>query len=153
MQRTDSLERPWCWEGLGASGEGDNRGWDCWMVSLTRWTGVCMNSGSWWWTGRPGVLWFLGSKELDRTEQLNWTELNWISERIIPTVSEEGIKGWRVLEIGSLPTFWALKVGLGAVLVPLGVSLSLLMCYSEPIYWGSRSSQRWLVCHLGGIWL
>ena len=53
-------KRPWCWEGLGAGGEGDDRGWS-WMASLTRWTWVCMNSGSWWWTGRPGVLPSMGS--------------------------------------------------------------------------------------------
>ena len=49
------LKRPWCWEGLGAGGEGDDRGWDGWMASLTRWTWVWVNSGCWWWTGRPGV--------------------------------------------------------------------------------------------------
>ena len=53
-------ERPWCWEGLGAGGEGDDRGWDGWMASLTRWMWVWVNSGSWWWTGRPGVLQFMG---------------------------------------------------------------------------------------------
>ena len=57
-------KRPWCWEGLGAGGEGDDRGWDGWMASLTRWTWVCVNSGSWWWTGRPGVLWFMGSQRV-----------------------------------------------------------------------------------------
>ena len=39
-------KRPWCWEGLGAGGEGDDRGWDGWMASLTRWTWVWVNSGS-----------------------------------------------------------------------------------------------------------
>ena len=67
---------PWCWEGLGAGGKGDNRGWDGWMASLTRWTWVWVNSGSLWWTGKPGVLWFTGFKKSDTTEQLNWTELN-----------------------------------------------------------------------------
>ena len=37
-------KRPWCWEGLGAGGEGDNRGWDGWMASPTRWTWVWVNS-------------------------------------------------------------------------------------------------------------
>ena len=46
------------------------------MASPARWTWVWVNSGSWWWTGRPGVLWFMGSKESDTTEQLNWTVLN-----------------------------------------------------------------------------
>ena len=44
----------------GARGEGDNRGWDGWMASVTRWTWVWVNSGSWWWTGCPGVLRFMG---------------------------------------------------------------------------------------------
>ena len=66
-------KRPWCWEGLGAGGEGDNRGWDGWMASLTRWMWVGVNYGSWWWTGRPGVLRFMGSQRVGR----DWTtELN-----------------------------------------------------------------------------
>ena len=71
------LKRPWCWEGLGAGGEGDNRRWDGWMASPTRWTWVWMNSGSWWWTGRPGVLWFMGSQRVrhDWVTELNWTEI------------------------------------------------------------------------------
>ena len=53
-------KRPWCWERLKAGGEGDDRGWDGWMASPTQWMWVWVNSGSWWWTGRPGVLLFLG---------------------------------------------------------------------------------------------
>ena len=56
IQRVDSLKRPWCWEGLGAEVEGDDRGWAGWMASPTRWMWVWVNSGSWWWTGRPGLL-------------------------------------------------------------------------------------------------
>ena len=53
----------------------DDRGWDGWMASLTRWTWVWVNSGSWWWTGRPGVLRFMGSQRVGH----DWvTELNWI---------------------------------------------------------------------------
>jgi len=52
-------KRLWCWEELWAGGEGDDRGWDGWMASPTQWTWVWVNSGSWWWTGRPGVLWFI----------------------------------------------------------------------------------------------
>ena len=67
-------KRPWWWERLGAGGEGDNRGWDGWMASPTWWTWVWVNSRSWWWTGRPGVLWFTGSQRAGH----NWaTELNW----------------------------------------------------------------------------
>ena len=59
MRRTDYSKSPWCWERLKARGEGDGRGWDGWMVSPTQWTGVWVNSGRWWWTGRPGVLQFM----------------------------------------------------------------------------------------------
>ena len=69
-------KRLWCWEGSGAGGKGDNRGWDGWMASPTRWTWVCVNSRSWWWTGRPGVLQFMGSQIVghDWATELNWTE-------------------------------------------------------------------------------
>ena len=53
-------KKPWCWERLRAGGEGDDGGWDGWMASPTLWTWVCMHSGSWWWTGRPGMLRFMG---------------------------------------------------------------------------------------------
>ena len=68
-------KRPWCWERLKVGGEGDTWGLDGWMASLTRWTWVCASSGSWWWTGKPGMLQSWGHKESDRTEQLNWTEV------------------------------------------------------------------------------
>ena len=42
-------KRPWCWERLKAGGEGDDRGWDGWMASLTQWTWVWASSRSWWW--------------------------------------------------------------------------------------------------------
>ena len=81
--RIDAFEL-WCWrrllrvpwEGLGAGGEGDNRGWDGWMASPTQWTWVWVNSGSWWWTGRPGILWFMGLQRVghDWVTELNWTE-------------------------------------------------------------------------------
>ena len=67
---------PWCWEGLGAGGEGDNRGWDGLMASLTRWTRVWVNSRIWWWTGRPGMLQLRSPRvEHDWVTELNWTEL------------------------------------------------------------------------------
>ena len=69
-------KRPWCWKGWGAGGEGDDRRWDGWMASLTRGTWVWVNSGSWWWTGRPGVLRFMGSQRVkhDWATELNWTD-------------------------------------------------------------------------------
>ena len=60
LWRTDSLKRPWCWERLKAGGEGDNRGWDGWMTSLTQWTWVWANSRRQWMTGKPGVLQSMG---------------------------------------------------------------------------------------------
>ena len=67
-------KRPWCSEGLRAGGEGDDRGWDGCMASPTRWTWVWVNSGSWWWTGRAGVLQFMGSQRVghDLATELNW---------------------------------------------------------------------------------
>ena len=68
--------KPWFWERLRAGGEGDDRGWDGWMASLTQWTWVWVKSRGWWWTGRPGVLWFMGSQRVgqDWATELNWTE-------------------------------------------------------------------------------
>ena len=63
------LKRPWCWERLKAGGEGDERGWDGWMASLTEWTWVWVSSRSWWWTRKPGML---------QRVRHGWvTELNW----------------------------------------------------------------------------
>ena len=76
IRRTDSFKRPWCWERLKAGGEGDDRGWDGWMASLTRWTWVLVNSESQWWTGRPGMLQSMGSQRV-KPDWVNWTELNW----------------------------------------------------------------------------
>ena len=77
--KSSHWKRPWCWEGLGAGGEGDDRGWDSWMASPTQWTWVWVNSRSWWWTGRPGVLWFMGSQRVGH---------DWMSELIyIPIIS------------------------------------------------------------------
>jgi len=56
-------------------GEGDNRGWDGWMASLTWWTWLWTSFGSWWWTGKPGGLPSMECKESDMTEHLNWTAL------------------------------------------------------------------------------
>ena len=71
------LKRPWCQERLRAGGEGDDRGWDGWRVSLTQWTWVWVGSGSWWWTGKPGMLQSMGLQRVghDWATELNWTEL------------------------------------------------------------------------------
>ena len=65
----------WCWERLKAGGEGDDRGWDAWMASLTWWTWVWVSSRCWWWIGRPGMLPPMQSQRVGH----NWvTELNWL---------------------------------------------------------------------------
>ena len=70
------LKRLWFWERLSAGREGDDRGWDGWMASPTQWTWVWVNSRSWWWTGRPGVLRSMGSQRAghDWATELNWAE-------------------------------------------------------------------------------
>ena len=74
MRRVDSLEKTLMLGGIGGRRRRDNRGWDGWMASPTRWAWVWVDSGSWWWTGRPGVLQFMGSQRVGD----NWvTELNW----------------------------------------------------------------------------
>ena len=79
------LKSPWCWERLKAEGEGDDRGWDGWMTSLTWWTWVWVSSGSWWWTGKLGVLQSMGSQRVG-------TELK--DKTKIFTVFKE-IKNWK----------------------------------------------------------
>ena len=70
-------KNPWCWERLKVRGEGDDRGWDGWMASLTLWTWVWVSSRIWWWTGKSGVLQSMGSQRV--TQLTNWTELTWIA--------------------------------------------------------------------------
>ena len=95
MWRVDSLEKTLMLGDLGAGAEGDDRGWDGWMASPTGWTWVWVNSGSWWWTGRPGVLRFMGSQRIGH----DWaTELNWISRgltrQIVNDCLNQGILHW-----------------------------------------------------------
>ena len=77
MGRTDSSEKTLMLGKIEGGREGDNRGWAGWMASLTQWTWVWVNSDSWWWTGKPGVLQSTGSQRVrhDWATELNWTEL------------------------------------------------------------------------------
>ena len=75
-RRIDAFEL-WSWRRLRAGGEGDDKGWDGLMASLTQWTWVWVISGSWWWTGRLLVLWSMG---LQRVGQDGVTELtDWLT--------------------------------------------------------------------------
>ena len=76
-------KRSWCWERLKAGGEGGDRGWDGWMESPTQWTRVWASSGSWWWTGKPGMPQSMGSQRdgHDRVTELNWDLIqHWCTE-------------------------------------------------------------------------
>ena len=104
-------KRPWCWERLKAGGERDDRGWDGWMASPTQWTWVWINSESWRWISRPGVLQSMGSQRVGHY----WsTELNWIEYQDHSRWKAEGFematrRNRRVMEqVGG-----ALKVGKG----------------------------------------
>jgi len=73
-------QKPWCWERLKAGGEGDDRVRDGWMASWIQWTWVWVNSSSWWWTGKPGILQSMGSQRIGH----NWaTELNWTGRLLL----------------------------------------------------------------------
>ena len=82
-------KRPWCWPRLKAGGEGDNKGWDGWVTTLTRWTWVWACSRSWCWTGKPGMLQNMGLQRVGHNSatELNWTEL--ISYDILELTSEK----------------------------------------------------------------
>ena len=87
MRRVDSLEKTLMLGGIEGRREGDDREWDGWMASPTWWTWAWVNSRSWWWTGRPGMLWFMGSQR-DTTERINWTDAFplWSSTSSLETV-------------------------------------------------------------------
>ena len=96
------LKRHWCWEWLKVGEEGDDRGWDGWMTSLIQWTWVWVNSGSWWWTGRPDVLQSMGSQRVGH----DWaTELtDWLLTKLgLPGGSEFKVSACNVGDLGSIP--------------------------------------------------
>ena len=91
MQRADSLKRPWCWEGLKEGGEEDDRKWDGWMASPTRWIWVWASSRSWWWTGKPGVLQSRGSQRVRH----DWaTEQNWLKWKLLSVLRRRHLLRW-----------------------------------------------------------
>ena len=101
-------KRPWCWEGLGAGGEGGDRGWDGWMASPTRWAWVWVNSGSLWWTGRAGVLRFMGSQRVghDWATELNWTELNDMHVEVFKWKCTDDCKLFAINQKQNKMTWW-----------------------------------------------
>ena len=115
MRRVDSLEKILMLGGIGGRRrKADDRGWDGWMASPTWWTWVWVNSRSWWWTGRPGVLRFMGSQRVghDWATELNWTEdlrrASLVTQTVknLPTIKETWVwfLGWE-----DNPGEWSLK--------------------------------------------
>ena len=108
-------KRLWCWEGLWAGGEGDERGWYGWMASLTQGTWVWVNSGSWWWTGRLGMLWFMGSQIVghDWATELNWTDTynSWWKwkRRVKKLAYSSTFRKWRLWHL--VPSLHGKKMG------------------------------------------
>ena len=94
MRRADWLEKTLMLGKIEGRRRRDNWGWDGWMASPTQWTWVWVDSGSWWWAGRPGVLWFMGSQRVGH----DWgTELNW-------TITLFTIQSWWLILKGKLVT-------------------------------------------------
>ena len=86
----ESCELSFIWglmRSMKARGEGDDRRWEGWMASSTQWTWVCVNSGSWRGSGRPGVLQSMGLQSVghDRATELNWNELRSITQETVST--------------------------------------------------------------------
>ena len=88
-------KKPWCWEGLETGGEGEDRGWDGWMAPPTRWTWVWVNSGSWWWTGKPGVLQFMGSHRVRHDWATALTE-----DAVKPTAVVKALESYAHMQYG-----------------------------------------------------
>ena len=130
MGRTDSLEKTLMLGKMKVGGE-----WDGWMASPTQWTWVWVNSGSWWWAGRPGVLQSMGLQRVghDWATELNWTERrpgiinfnirpSWISKTgCLGLVHWEDPEGW-YREAGGL--------GMGNTCIPV---MDSCWCMAKPI--------------------
>ena len=161
MQRADSFERPWCWERLRAGGEWDDRGWDCWMSSPTQWTWVWVDSGSWWWTGRPGMLRFMGSQRVrhDWVNELNWTMCvhGWIMffaeihcccccylvTQLCLTLRPHGLSPTRLLCLSNSPgenTVVGCHALLQGIFPIQGLNPGLLLCRQILYHWATREA-------------
>ena len=115
-------KRHWCWKIFKAGGEGDDRGWNGWMASLTQWTWVWASSGSWCWTRKPGML---QSMELQRVEQEWATKLNWTKPDTLLD------RQWEMCSSASSPgNWWANMMSILSIIgnLPLFPEWRLLPC-------------------------
>ena len=97
MWRVDSMEKTLMLGGIRGRRKGDDRGWDGWMASPTGWIWVWVNSGSWWWTGRPGVLRFMGLQRV-RYDWVTELSLNWVWHNFTGKPAQDDLKSWGMLE-------------------------------------------------------
>ena len=111
MRRADSFEKTLMLRNIEGRRRRGWQGWDGWIASPTQWTWVWANSGSWWWTGRPGLLWSMGSRRVghDWVTELNWTELvnvlflvcRWPSSHIFTLWRKERMKASKLFYVSS----------------------------------------------------
>ena len=108
MKRVNSFEKTLVLGKIEVEGEGD-REWDGWMASLTQRTWVWVNFGSWWWTGRPGLLKSMGSQS--QIQLRDWTELNWKDLfkfcNYMKSNHETSEKSWQMYRSGKYQDFYS----------------------------------------------
>ena len=149
-------KRAWYWERLRAGREGDNRGWDGWMASLTQWTRIWVNSRSWRWTGRPGLLHSTGLQTVGH----DWaTELNWVltavhggvSLGVAHTLLFLQITGSRVLQLSTCSSQTSLPCCMWC-LNSLTSNWTHITCIGKQIF-NRRITREALILHFQGIFL
>ena len=109
MQRADSFEKTWCWERLGAGGEGDDRGWDGWMASPTQWTWVWASYERWWRTGKSAVLQSRGSQRVrydwateQQQQELVGSNSPTRYQTHAPSLEAHSLSHWTTMEVPKL---------------------------------------------------
>ena len=120
MQRVDSLEKTLMLGMIGGRRRRGSRGWDGWMASQTRWIWVWVDSGSWWWTGRPGVLWLMGSQrvEHDWATELKWSLKDGISDQFSQVFSFKLYRDMKGQKACTPPRIIHLTVRFGEIIPP-----------------------------------
>ena len=144
-------KRPWCWERLRAGGEGDHRRWDGWMASPTQWTWVWVDFGSWWGTGRLGLLRFMESQRVghDWVTELNWTmktltDFLFLGSKItVDGDCSHEIK--RCLLLGIKAT-----INLNSILKRRILTLPTKVCIAKTMFFSSSHVWMWELDHKDG---
>ena len=128
----------------GQEEKGDDRGWDGWMASPTRWTWVWVNCGSLWWTGRPDMPWFMGSQS--RTWLSDWTELNWV------TSTNDYLDWWSAPQVEAV--FWGWACNLWDLMPTLGrvSEFNWIVQHRVGVHRERESRSVWETTHTSGVW-